>query len=139
MLATRGGGTARLRLYPEQLGEVEITVSTRGNAVEVTIRAEEPVAQAAMLATREQLAEALGSRDLRMDGFSVGGGNRADAGGGDASGSGAGQPNAGEREPGQPGQQHADRGEPAESGARATDPAASSLNAPHNAGVDLRV
>jgi len=80
MLATRGGGTARMRLHPAQLGEVDITISIRGDVVDVIIHAEEPAARAAVMAHREQLAEALGARELRMEGFDVNGGGR-DSGG----------------------------------------------------------
>lgn len=71
MMATQGGGTARLRLHPARLGEVEITVVTRGSQVDVVVRAAEPLAEAAIAAQREGLVEALGSRDLRMESFNV--------------------------------------------------------------------
>jgi hypothetical protein len=71
LMATRGGGAARLRLHPAQLGEVEITVTMRGNTVDVVIRADQPAAEMAVLAQRELLVEALGSRDLRMENLDV--------------------------------------------------------------------
>jgi len=76
LLATRGGGTARIRLHPGELGDVDITVSLRGEAVDVVIHAEEPAARAAVLHHREHLVEALGARELRMEGFDVSGGGR---------------------------------------------------------------
>nr|MDJ0788725.1 flagellar hook-length control protein FliK [Myxococcota bacterium] len=70
-LVARGGGRARVRLHPPELGELQLTVTVRGQDVEVAIRAQEVAAGQAVLASREQLADGLASRDLRMEGFDV--------------------------------------------------------------------
>ncbi|MDH3685676.1 MAG: flagellar hook-length control protein FliK [Myxococcales bacterium] len=70
-LAARGGGSARLRLHPPELGEVELTVRVRGNDVQVSIHAEREAAGRAVLDGRELLVEALAARDLRVDQFAV--------------------------------------------------------------------
>jgi len=82
LLASRGGGTARLRLHPAELGEVEITVRLRGSSVDVAIRAVEPAAQLAVHASREQLVDALGSREIRVGSFDVSGHDAGNAAGG---------------------------------------------------------
>jgi len=76
-LAARGGGTARLRLHPPHLGEVQLNVRVRGSRVDVVIHALEPAAQHAAVASRDLLGDALAQRDLRMTSFDV----RADEGG----------------------------------------------------------
>ena len=116
-LTARGGGSARLQLHPPNLGEVEVNVNVRGNAVDVVIRALEPAAQVAVAQTRELLADGLASQDLRMDQFEVrGAGDEAgsrgagqereraalaqDFGGtGDAEGGGRGEPDRAAAEP----------------------------------------
>ena len=87
-LAERGGGSARLELHPPHLGRVEIAVRVRGTDVEVAIAAAEPSAQVVVNGQRDTLAEALGSRDLRLSHFEVGSGGRDEAGA-DARGRGA--------------------------------------------------
>lgn len=74
-LTARGGGSARLQLHPANLGEVEVNVNVRGNAVDVVIRALEPAAQAAVAQTRELLVDGLANQDLRMEQFEVRGAN----------------------------------------------------------------
>ncbi len=73
-LAEQGGGQARLALSPPELGQVEILVRVRGHRVEVHLRVEEAAAQQAVRDTRDQLSDALASRELRMETFSVNGG-----------------------------------------------------------------
>jgi len=82
LLSEQGGGIARVRLHPAELGEVEITVRLRGGTVDVVVRAEEPAAQLAVMASREQLVDALGSRELRVQSFEVSGRQDQDAAGG---------------------------------------------------------
>jgi hypothetical protein len=79
-LAEHGGGSARMTLNPPELGPVEIVVRVRGNQVEVHVRAEESAAQQVVRDSRDSLSEALASRELRMDGFSVGSGGAGSAG-----------------------------------------------------------
>ncbi len=66
-LAARGGGTARLRLHPPELGEVELSVRVRGSTVQVSIQTEQAEAGRAALDGRELLVEALASRELRVE------------------------------------------------------------------------
>jgi hypothetical protein len=66
-LAARGGGTARLRLHPPELGEVELSVRVRGSTVQVSIQTEQAEAGKAALDGRELLFEALASRELRVE------------------------------------------------------------------------
>jgi hypothetical protein len=66
-LAARGGGTARLRLHPPELGEVELSVRVRGSTVQVSIQTENAEAGRAALDGRELLLEALASRELRVE------------------------------------------------------------------------
>jgi hypothetical protein len=70
-LAARGGGTARLRLHPPELGEVELSVRVRGSSVRVSIQTEEAEAGRAAFDGRELLIEALASRDLRVENLVV--------------------------------------------------------------------
>ena len=70
-LATRGGGTARLVLHPQELGEVAIRVTLRGASVEVVMVAQEAAAQSIAEDQADRLFQALASRDLRMDQFEV--------------------------------------------------------------------
>jgi hypothetical protein len=81
-LAEQGGGSARLRLDPPALGELEIVVRVRGRRVDVHLRAEEAGAQQAVLESRERLVESLAAKDFRVDEFSVGGGSREQSEGG---------------------------------------------------------
>jgi hypothetical protein len=66
-LAARGGGTARLRLHPPELGEIELSVRVRGSKVQVSIQTEQADAGRAALDGRELLVEALASRELRVE------------------------------------------------------------------------
>ncbi len=70
-LAEQGGGRARLRLNPPNLGELSLQVTVRGNSVDVSVVAREAAAQMIVEGGRDQLSDALASRDLRMEGFDV--------------------------------------------------------------------
>lgn len=76
-LAQQGGGTARLALHPADLGEVEVAVRVRGNSVEIQFVADDPAAQLAVSNARDNLMEALGARELRMESFQVRGSDDA--------------------------------------------------------------
>jgi hypothetical protein len=80
-LADQGGGRARLALSPPELGHVEIEVRVRGRRVEVHVRTEQTAAQQVVSEARDRLADALATRDLRMEEFSVNGGGAGAAGG----------------------------------------------------------
>ena len=79
-LAQRGGGAARLRLHPPELGELNISVRVRGNQVDVQIQAEQPAALHLVSESRERLVDALAARDLRVDHFELRGGDDRGAG-----------------------------------------------------------
>ena len=66
-LVSRGGGTAKLRLDPPQLGEVEISVRVRGREVEIVIQTEAPAAHQLVGDARERLVEGLAGRELRLE------------------------------------------------------------------------
>ncbi len=70
-LAARGGGAARVRLHPPELGEIELAVRVRHGAVQVVIRAQEPAAQRQVAEGRVGLIDALAARDLRVESFQV--------------------------------------------------------------------
>jgi flagellar hook-length control protein FliK len=70
-LAARGGGAARLRLHPPELGEIDLSVRVRDGAVQVVIRAREPAAQRLVAEGRVGLVDALAARDLRVETFQV--------------------------------------------------------------------
>lgn len=133
LLASRGGGTARLRLHPAELGEVDITVSIRGDVVNVIIHADEPAARAAVMAHREQLAESLGTRDLRLQGFDVTSGGR-EQGAEDRQAQWGGTD-------GRPGQQSPAFGTPASNtqDTRIIDRAAAAAASLQRRGIDLRI
>lgn len=137
-MASEGGGTMRMRLSPPELGDVRIQVSLRGTAVDVVIQAAEPAAQLAVMTQREQLADALGSRDLRMEAFDVRGDSDAPE-----------QDLAQQHAPGQPGLgDRSDSGRESARGAnvaaesfaaRETGPARAAAAARASGGVDLRI
>ncbi len=70
-LATRGGGSARLRLSPAELGEIEIRVTLRGGVVDVVMVAQEAATQTLAEEQSERLAQAFANRDLRMESFDI--------------------------------------------------------------------
>lgn len=70
-LSNSGGGTARLRLNPPHLGEVQIQVRMRGERVDVQIQTEEIAARSALLDAGSSLVDALASKSLRVEQFDV--------------------------------------------------------------------
>ncbi|MAE96040.1 MAG: hypothetical protein CL910_15390 [Deltaproteobacteria bacterium] len=69
-LAARGGGNARFQLHPPNLGEVNLSVTVRGSAVDIVIQVQDQAAQL-VAQTRDLLAQGLGTRDLHIDQFEV--------------------------------------------------------------------
>lgn len=69
-LAARGGGTARIALDPPGLGQMEISVSVRGDRVDIVLAAQ-PEAAKVLHAAREAFGSSLAGLDLRMDRFEV--------------------------------------------------------------------
>lgn len=82
-LVARGGGRARFQLHPPNLGEVTLSVTVRGSAVDIVIQVQQQAAEL-VSQTREQLAQSLGSRDLHINQFEV---RSAHADGGTSDGS----------------------------------------------------
>jgi flagellar hook-length control protein FliK len=70
-LAERGGGTARVRLDPPSLGEIEIEVRMRGGVAEVVLRTSERATHAMLTGERAAVTHILAARDVRVDEFSV--------------------------------------------------------------------
>ncbi len=70
-LAERGGGTARVRLDPPSLGEIEIEVRMRGGVAEVVLRTSERATHAMLAGERAAVTHILAARDVRVDEFSV--------------------------------------------------------------------
>ncbi len=66
-LADQGGGNARIRLDPPQLGEIDVSVRVRGQQVEIVIQTEHAEVRQLMGESRERLAEALALKELRLD------------------------------------------------------------------------
>jgi len=60
-----------MTLHPVELGEVEISVRVRGDAVDVEFRAPEAAARVALLEVREQLSDSLEARNLRIESLEV--------------------------------------------------------------------
>ncbi len=83
-LAARGGGTARIALDPPHLGPVDISVSVRGDRVEVVVHAGSEAANL-LQGAREGLHQSMAGLDLRMDRFEV---RALDPGSSDATGGG---------------------------------------------------
>lgn len=95
-LAARGGGTARVRLDPPSLGEVELEVRLRGQSIELTLRTHGEGAHALLSAERGAIGQILASRELRLESFVVTtGGGETPTGVGSEGGA-----SAGGREPG---------------------------------------
>lgn len=78
-LAARGGGSARLRLDPPHLGPIDVSVTVRGERVEVVFTTHEAATPDLVHAQREALGASLAARDLRLDHFEVRGAAGADA------------------------------------------------------------
>jgi flagellar hook-length control protein FliK len=70
-LVARGGGSARLRLDPPLLGPIDVSVSVRGERVEVVFTAHEAATPELVHGQREALGAALAAHDLRMEHFEV--------------------------------------------------------------------
>ena len=70
-LAEQGGGTARMRLSPASLGEIEVEVKLQQGRVLVLVRAREHAGQQALLAERSAVMQLFGARDLKVSDFVV--------------------------------------------------------------------
>lgn len=70
-LAQQGGGTARLRLSPASLGEIEVEVRLEEGRVNVVVRTREHAAQLALGSERSAVAQLFAARDLRVADFLV--------------------------------------------------------------------
>ena len=78
---TDGQSEVRLRLLPEQLGDVSIKLVVSGGSVDASITARSADAQNALAGAQPQLAKSLAEAGLKLQSFSVGlaGGGFADA------------------------------------------------------------
>ncbi|RIK90516.1 MAG: hypothetical protein DCC71_25525, partial [Proteobacteria bacterium] len=70
-LAQHGGGTARIKLNPPALGEIEIEVRLRGGVADVAVRTRESATQLLLAAERGTVSHILAARDIRIEDFSV--------------------------------------------------------------------
>jgi hypothetical protein len=77
---TDGQSEVRLRLVPEQLGDVSIKLTVSGGSVDASITAHTVDAQNALAGAQPQLAKSLADAGLKLQSFSVGlaGGDFAD-------------------------------------------------------------
>jgi flagellar hook-length control protein FliK len=77
---TDGQSEVRLRLVPEQLGDVSVKLVVSGGSVDASITAHTADAQSALAGAQTQLAKSLADAGLKLQSFSVGlaGGNFAD-------------------------------------------------------------
>jgi hypothetical protein len=75
----RDGGEMRLEIASDGLGPVEVRVHVRADAVHATLWAEDDRAREALAAHRQVLEDALGRSHLRLEGFTVGTGDRREA------------------------------------------------------------
>ncbi len=77
---TDGQSEVRLRLVPEQLGDVSIKLVVSGGSVDASITAHTADAQSALAGAQTQLAKSLADAGLKLQSFSVGlaGGGFAD-------------------------------------------------------------
>jgi hypothetical protein len=66
-----GGGDARIRLEPEHLGEIIVSLRVRDGAVNASLRAENPVVQSWIEGHQQELRSALAQHGLRLDWFDV--------------------------------------------------------------------
>lgn len=71
LLVTRNGGEARLRLEPEYLGQLTVTMKLERSGVSATIQAETPVVRESLQANEGLLRQALGEHGLRLDRLDV--------------------------------------------------------------------
>ena len=140
-LATRGGGVARVQLSPPHLGEVELRVSVRGEAVEVVLNAQDRDARAALLESGATLAEGLATRALRLGHFEVVGAPMAHgesaAPGHEQSRDGSPHAHGGAGGEGPPSERHAARGP--ESDPTPTPARSEVRTRPSDGSIDLRV
>lgn len=67
-----GTSTIRLRLVPEQLGDVTVKLVVSGGSVDATVTARSTDAQTALLGGQSQLAKTLADAGLKLQSFSVG-------------------------------------------------------------------
>ncbi|MCL4684048.1 flagellar hook-length control protein FliK [Myxococcota bacterium] len=70
-LARQGGGTARMRLSPASLGEIEVQVELQQGRVAVVVRAREQAGQQALMTERAAITQLFAARDLRVADFIV--------------------------------------------------------------------
>lgn len=70
-LARQGGGTARMRLSPASLGEIEVQVELQQGRVAVVVRAREQAGQQALMTERAAITQLFTARDLRVADFIV--------------------------------------------------------------------
>ncbi len=70
-LARQGGGTARMRLSPASLGEIEVQVELQQGRVAVVVRAREQAGQQALTTERAAITQLFAARDLRVMDFIV--------------------------------------------------------------------
>ena len=77
---TDGQSEVRLRLVPEQLGDISIKLTVSGGSVDASITAHTADAQNALAGAQPQLAKSLADAGLKLQSFSVGlaGGDFAD-------------------------------------------------------------
>jgi flagellar hook-length control protein FliK len=67
-----GTSTVRLRLVPEQLGDVSVKLVVSGGSVDATLTAHTADAQSALAGAQTQLAKSLADAGLKLQSFSVG-------------------------------------------------------------------
>jgi flagellar hook-length control protein FliK len=67
----QGLGEARIRLEPEHLGEVQISMRVQGGAVTAVVQAENPTVQGWIEARHQELRSALSEQGLRLQRFEV--------------------------------------------------------------------
>ena len=64
----------RIRLVPDALGSIDVSLSRQGDGVSVTLAADQPATQAMLAEARPQLTELAQARGLRLAEANVGGG-----------------------------------------------------------------
>ena len=69
---TNGQSVVRLRLVPEQLGDVSVKLVVSGGSVDASITAHTVDAQSALAGAQTQLAKSLADAGLKLQSFSVG-------------------------------------------------------------------
>jgi flagellar hook-length control protein FliK len=71
-LTNKHGGTLKIRLHPENLGFITLTVRCRGEQVDVDVVASRPEVATAMNTHKHLAAESLQTKGLQLGSFSVG-------------------------------------------------------------------